>query len=74
MDGITLTQEALRLNIVEKVHLIDALWHSLDSSDQTDIDQAWLQECHDRLAAYKDGHLVATDGQEILSEIRAALR
>lgn len=34
MDGSVLTKKALELSAVEKVYLIDALWSSLDSSEQ----------------------------------------
>jgi hypothetical protein len=73
MDSLTLTQEALRLNIVEKVHLIDVLWSSLDSSEQGEIDLAWLHESQSRLIAYQNNQLVAIDGQEVLSEIESSL-
>jgi putative addiction module component (TIGR02574 family) len=73
MDGTTLTQQALQLTIVEKVHLIDALWQSLDSFEREEIDLAWLRESQNRLIAYKAGRIAAIDGQKILSEIEASL-
>jgi hypothetical protein len=73
MDGKTLTQEALQLNVVEKVYLIDILWRSLDSTDQEDTDRAWLDESQSRLTAYQTGQLLAIDGREVLSRIQASL-
>jgi len=74
MDGKTLTQEALQLNIVEKVYLIDVLWSSLDSTDQEVTDRAWLDESQSRLTAYQAGQLLAIDGQEVISKIEDSLQ
>jgi putative addiction module component (TIGR02574 family) len=74
MDGKTLTQEALQLNIVERVYLIDVLWRSLDSIDQEVTDRSWLDESQSRLNAYHAGQLLAIDGQEVLSRIEASLQ
>ena len=57
MDSVILTNEALKLPAWERAQVIDALWKSLDSAEQTSIDQAWLAESHDRLQAYRDGKL-----------------
>ncbi len=71
MDGLVLTKKALELSVVEKVHLIDALWSSLDSPEQKEIDLAWEQESQTRLNAYKSGDLAATDGEEVLATVKA---
>jgi putative addiction module component (TIGR02574 family) len=74
MDGSVLTKKALELSVVEKVHLIDALWSSLDSSEQKEIDRAWVQESQIRLNAYYAGDLAATDGEDVLATVKASLR
>ncbi len=40
MDGAILIQQALQLDLTERIHLIDVLWHSLDSADREEIDLA----------------------------------
>jgi putative addiction module component (TIGR02574 family) len=53
MDSATLTNEALKLPPLERAQIIDALWSSLDPAEQKTIDQAWLLESQDRLAAFR---------------------
>ncbi len=68
MDDATLIkqviQQALQLDFIERIHLIDVLWHSLDSSDREAIDLAWLRESQSRLTAYQSGQIQAIDGQK----------
>ncbi|QQE67169.1 hypothetical protein GFS31_38810 [Leptolyngbya sp. BL0902] len=73
MDGILLIEEALKLSPFERAQLIDALWQSLDSSDQGAIDQAWLEESQDRLRAYRQGDIEAVDGERSLSDLKERL-
>lgn len=65
MDGILLKEAALKLSPFERAQLIDALWQSLDPSDQTAIDQAWLEESQDRLQAYHQGEIETVDGEPL---------
>jgi len=74
MDGSVLTKKALELSVVEKVYLIDALWSSLDSSEQKEIDRDWVQESQIRLNAYYAGDLAATDGEDVLAAVKASLK
>ena len=74
MDSVILANEALKLPAWERAQIIDALWRSLDPSEQATIDQAWLSESHDRLQAYREGKLQALEGEETLHEIEARLR
>jgi len=69
MDGAILIQQALQLDFTERIHLIDVLWHSLDSSDREKIDLAWLRESQSRLNAYQSGQIEAIDGQKVFAEI-----
>ncbi|MDB9516781.1 addiction module protein [Roseofilum reptotaenium CS-1145] len=73
MDAAVLTQKALKLTVVERVHLIDALWASLDNPEQTEIDLAWLNESQSRLDAYHEGQIEVVDGQSVFSEIKKSL-
>ncbi len=74
MDSVILANEALKLPPLARAQLIDTLWRSLDSAEQTSIDQAWLRESAERLEAYRGGELATVDGDQALSEIRAGLR
>jgi putative addiction module component (TIGR02574 family) len=73
MDNILLREAALKLSPFERAQLIDALWQSLDSAHQTEVDQAWLEESRDRLSAYQRGEIEAVDGKSILSELKGKL-
>jgi putative addiction module component (TIGR02574 family) len=73
MDSILLTEAALKLSPFERAQLIDALWQSLDPSDQAEIDAAWLEESKDRLTAYRQGEIEAVDGESALANLRNQL-
>lgn len=68
-----LAQEALKLPPSERAEIIDALWRSLDPAEQNSMDQAWLKESHDRLAAYRAGELSALAGEATLRSIQSEL-
>lgn len=70
MDSILLKEAALKLSPFERAQLIDALWQSLDPTEQTSIDRAWLKESRDRLNAYQQGEIEAVDGEDYLSELK----
>lgn len=73
MDNILLTEAALKLSPFERAQLIDALWQSLDPVDQANIDQAWLDESRDRLAAYRRGEIEAVEGDRALANLKDQL-
>ena len=73
MDSAILSKEALKLSPLERAHLIDELWRSLDPADQASVDRAWLEEARDRLKAFREGKLKAVDGEVALREIEAGL-
>jgi len=74
MDSVLLEREALKLPALERARMIDSLWRSLDSAEQTGLDEAWLAESRARLQAYREGRTKALDGEQALLEIEAALR
>jgi putative addiction module component (TIGR02574 family) len=73
MDSVLLKEAALKLSPFERAQLIDALWQSLDPVEQTEIDQAWVEESSDRLSAYQQGEIEAVDGESVLSELKEKL-
>jgi putative addiction module component (TIGR02574 family) len=74
MDSVLLKEEALKMAPLERAHLIDALWQSLDTPDQSSVDRAWVAESLDRLQAFRDGRLPAVDGEQALADIEGELR
>ena len=74
MDSAILANEALKLSPVERAQIIDALWHSLDPTEQDAVDRTWLLESQDRLAAFRAGQLAATNGEEALRIIEDELK
>jgi putative addiction module component (TIGR02574 family) len=73
MDSILLREAVLKLSPFERAQLIDALWQSLDPSEQTDIDRAWVKESKDRLNAYHQGEVEAVDGEHALADLKNKL-
>jgi putative addiction module component (TIGR02574 family) len=73
MDSASLAKEVLKLPPLERAQIIDALWSSLDPAEQNAIDQAWLLESQDRLAAFRAGQLTAINGEEALRAIEDEL-
>lgn len=73
MDSAILAKEALKLSPLERAHLIDDLWHSLDPAEQASVDHAWIAESRDRLKAFRAGELKAEDGEAALREIESEL-
>lgn len=74
MDSVLLKEEVLKLPPLERVHLIDALWESLDAPDQPSVDRAWVEESLDRLRAFREGRLPALDSEQVLSAIEREIR
>ncbi len=73
MDRAIPAQEALKLPAWQRVEIIDALWRSLVPAEQASVDQAWLEESHERLAAYHPGELPALHGETTLRPIEGRL-
>ena len=74
MDSVILANEALKLPAWERAQIIDTLWRSLDSTEQTTVDEAWVRESHERLRAYRQGEITALDSEQALDEIANGLR
>ena len=61
--------EALKLPPVDRAELAEKLLASFEISSRTAIDQLWVREAEDRLAAYERGELSATDADEVFAKI-----
>jgi putative addiction module component (TIGR02574 family) len=65
----TLIEQACALPPHERIALIEDVLDSLDHADPG-IDQMWVQEASDRLAAYRRGELAAKNLSEIVAKYR----
>ncbi len=62
-----LTEQASLLPPVERAELVEGILQSLDTAD-LDLDQLWVEEAEDRLAAYRRGEITALDFDETLAK------
>jgi putative addiction module component (TIGR02574 family) len=65
----TLTEQARALPPQDRIALVEDVLDSLDRADP-DIDQLWVREASDRLAAYRRGELAAKDLSDIVAKYR----
>ena len=65
MESVSqLVKEAIKLEPVERIRLVEAILYSLDKPDH-DIEKRWLAESEARYEAYKRGELDAMDWEDI---------
>jgi putative addiction module component (TIGR02574 family) len=69
-DTKTLSRKARTLSPNERVALVEDVLDSLDSSDPA-VEQLWVKEAADRLAAYRRGELSAKDLSIIAAKYRS---
>ena len=61
--------DALQLSIKERARLIRRLIISLESENDGDVEQLWLDEAERRLAAYRNGETSTRPGEEVFEAI-----
>jgi putative addiction module component (TIGR02574 family) len=66
-------KEALQLSDCERAVLADRLLASL-SRRPTGLDDAWLREADERMAAYREGRIEAVSGPEAMADLRGEFR
>lgn len=64
-----LIQEARQLSARERIEVVDAILTSLDEADSR-LDELWLREAEERLAAYRRGEIKAVDLDTVLAKYR----
>jgi len=47
---------ALKLNVIDRIHLAEILLDSLDKTDE-EIEKMWVRESENRYQAYKEGRV-----------------
>jgi putative addiction module component (TIGR02574 family) len=66
--------QALNLQVKERAVLAEYLIASLDSLDDAENEQLWLDEAERRYQEYKKGNISARLAEDVLSEARSAIR
>jgi putative addiction module component (TIGR02574 family) len=72
-----LEPEALELPVHERAALAHRLIASLDDGpedDPTEVELAWEEEIHRRLAAYRSGEVQTISSDEVFAKARALLK
>ena len=64
---MTETAKKRKLSSSERIELVDSILASLDEPDPS-IDQLWIREAEERLAAYRRGEIKAVSLQEVLAK------
>lgn len=62
-------RNVLRLKEMEKIHLIEILYDSLEKRDD-EIEKEWADESDRRLVAYEKGEIKAKDVQSVIKVLR----
>lgn len=73
MEAVIIEKEALQLPDCERAVLADRLLASL-SRQSAGLDEAWLREADERMAAWREGKIEAVSGPEALAELRSEFR
>jgi putative addiction module component (TIGR02574 family) len=73
MEAVMFEKEALQLPDCERAVLADRLLASL-SRRPAGLDDAWLREADERMAAYREGRIEALPGPVALAELRREIR
>ncbi len=63
--------EVLDLPTDERLSLLDKLLHVITIPAATDIEKAWLEESHKRLADIRSGRVQTIPGEVVFEEIKA---
>ena len=66
---MSVNEEALTLNPIEKIQLIDELLLSLDEPSK-EIDDVWAKEIEDRIEAYNKGLVKSVPATEVFSKYK----
>lgn len=62
-------ESAKALSPVDRSDLLERIFGTFDSSDQSEIDQKWAVESESRLEAYRAGHLDAEPVDQVMERL-----
>jgi putative addiction module component (TIGR02574 family) len=61
------TDAALALSDNDRAAVAQALIDSLSDAEKQSIDSAWIQECENRLAVYRNGKLESVEADDVFA-------
>jgi putative addiction module component (TIGR02574 family) len=64
-----LEEKLMRLPAIDRACIAEKLLSSLDSSKQKEIDAAWANESEDRIRAFDQGNLQASEDSEVYQRL-----
>lgn len=73
MEAVMIEKVVLQLSDCERAVLADRLLASL-SRPPAGLEDAWLREADERMAAYREGRIEAVPGPEALADLRKEFR
>ncbi len=62
-------EEAKRLSPLDRAQLLENLYQSFDSDENTTINKAWGLEVEERLTAYKSGELKSVSADTVFERL-----
>ena len=68
-----LTDQALSLSTIDRVHLADRLLESLNSPSSKELNALWANETERRIDKLDSGEVQAIPGEKVLADIRKQL-
>ena len=60
--------DALKLNVIDRIHLAEIILDSLDKTDEQ-IEKIWVRESENRYQAYKEGRIKGISLEQLRSRI-----
>ena len=64
---MSVKEEVLALNPVEKLKLVDEILNSLDNPDEK-LDKIWIEESEKRISAYDQGKTKSINSEKVFSK------
>jgi putative addiction module component (TIGR02574 family) len=61
--------DALTLSPIERAELIEELFFSFDTTDQSRLDQLWMTEAESRIDAYERGEFAAIPAETVFARL-----
>jgi len=61
---------ALKLDVIKRIHLVESLLNSLDKTD-AEVEKIWVAESETRYQAYRDGRVEGVPLEQIRARIES---
>lgn len=63
-------QDAMELSVQERALLVERLLATLDTGEDADVEELWLQEAEKRYAEYRAGKIASRPAERVMEEAR----